>query len=27
MIMIGAYSAYLMQNLFVKMFGEGTRGL
>jgi urea transport system permease protein len=26
MIMIGAYSAYLTQNLFVRWFGEGTRG-
>ena len=26
MIMIGAYSAYLTQNLFIKMFGQGTRG-
>ena len=26
MIMIGAYSAYLSQNLFVKMFGAGTSG-
>lgn len=26
MIMIGAYSAYLMQNLFVHWFGQGTRG-
>jgi urea transport system permease protein len=26
MIMLGAYSAYLTQNLFVKWFGPGTRG-
>ena len=26
MIMIGAYSAYLTQNLFIKCFGEGSRG-
>ena len=26
MIMIGAYSAYLAQNVFVKWFGQGTRG-
>jgi len=26
MIMLGAYSAYLAQNVFVKWFGQGTRG-
>ncbi len=26
MIMIGAYTAYVSQNLFVKWFGQGTRG-
>ena len=26
MIMIGAYSAYMAQNVFVKWFGERTRG-
>jgi len=26
MIMIGAYSAYVMQNIFIKIFGEGSAG-
>ena len=26
MIMLGAYSAYVAQNVFIKWFGEGTRG-
>ncbi len=27
MIMIGAYTAYVCQNFFIKWFGQGTRGL